>query len=154
MAQFPFTLRLRACGIYLFAIVIGYLAAAYLGTFFAVFATMFILLPLISLLLLLIASAGLRYSQHFSNEQPVKGQELQYRCIIENGSALPLPRVRALFRDSSHGRGRPRQQERGRRGLPEPAHLPPRPPVRRAGADGATALPRHLHRGSGPHRAG
>ena len=98
VAQFPFTLRLRACGIYLFAIVIGYLAAAYLGTFFAVFATMFILLPLISLLLLLIASAGLRYSQHFSNEQPVKGQELQYRCIIENGSALPLPRVRALFR--------------------------------------------------------
>ena len=98
VAQFPFTLRLRACGIYLFAIVIGYLAAAYLGTFFAVFATMFILLPLISLLLLVIASAGLRYSQHFSNEQPVKGQELQYRCIIENGSALPLPRVRALFR--------------------------------------------------------
>ena len=98
VARFPFTLRLRACGIYLFAIVVGYLAAAYLGTFFAVFATMFILLPLISLLLLLIAAAGLRYSQHFSNEQPVKGQELQYRCIIENGSALPLPRVRALFR--------------------------------------------------------
>ena len=97
-ARFPFTFRLRACGVYLFAIVIGYLAAAYLGTFFAVFATMFILLPLISLLLLLIAAAGLRYSQHFSNEQPVKGQELQYRCIIENGSALPLPRVRALFR--------------------------------------------------------
>ena len=110
-ARFPFTLRLRACGIYLFAIVIGYLAAAYLGTFFAVFATMFILLPLISLLLLLIASAGLRYSQHFSNEQPVKGQELQYRCIIENGSALPLPRVRALFRailptaDAAHDSG-------------------------------------------------
>ena len=98
VARFPFTLRLRACGTYLFAIVIGYLAAAYLGTFFAVFATMFILLPLISLLLLLIAGAGLRYSQHFSNEQPVKGQELQYRCIVENGSALPLPRVRALFR--------------------------------------------------------
>ena len=97
-ARFPFTLRLRACGVYLFAIAIGYLAAAYLGTFFAVFATVFILLPLVSLLLLLIASAGLRYSQHFSNEQPVKGQELQYRCIIENGSALPLPRVRALFR--------------------------------------------------------
>ena len=97
-ARFPFTFRLRACGVYLFAIVISYLAAAYLGTFFAVFATVFILLPLISLLLLLIASAGLRYSQHFSNEQPVKGQELQYRCIIENGSALPLPRVRALFR--------------------------------------------------------
>ena len=111
VAQFPFTLRLRACGIYLFAIVIGYLAAAYLGTFFAVFATVFILLPLISLLLLLIASAGLRYSQHFSNEQPVKGQELQYRCIIENGSALPLPRVRALFRairptaDAAHDGG-------------------------------------------------
>ena len=97
-AQFPFTLRLRACGVYLFAIVVAYLAAAYLGTFFAVFATVFILLPIISLLLLVIAAAGLRYSQHFSNEQPVKGQELQYRCIIENGSALPLPRVRALFR--------------------------------------------------------
>lgn len=97
-AQFPFTLRLRACGVYLFAMVISYLAAAYLGTFFAVFATLFILLPLVSLVVLLIAAAGLRYSQHFSNEQPVKGQELQYRCIIENGSALPLPRVRALFR--------------------------------------------------------
>lgn len=97
-AQFPFTLRLRACGVYLFAIVVAYLAAAYLGTFFAVFATVFILLPIISLLILVIAAAGLRYSQHFSNEQPVKGQELQYRCIIENGSALPLPRVRALFR--------------------------------------------------------
>lgn len=97
-AQFPFTLRLRACGVYLFAIVVAYLAAAYLGTFFAVFATVFILLPIISLLLLVIAAAGLRYSQHFSNEQPVKGQELLYRCIIENGSALPLPRVRALFR--------------------------------------------------------
>ena len=97
-AKFPFTLRLRACGVYLFAIVVAYLAAAYLGTFFAVFATVFILLPIISLLILVIAAAGLRYSQHFSNEQPVKGQELQYRCIIENGSALPLPRVRALFR--------------------------------------------------------
>ena len=59
-ARFPFTFRLRACGVYLFAIVIGYLAAAYLGTFFAVFATMFILLPLISLLLLLIVH---RYRQ-------------------------------------------------------------------------------------------
>ena len=98
VARFPFTMRLRACGVYLFAILISYLAAAYLGTFFAVFATVFILLPLVSLLLLLIAAAGLRYSQHFSNEQPVKGQEMQYRCIIENGSALPLPRVRAIFR--------------------------------------------------------
>ena len=97
-ARFPFTLRLRACGIYLFAVVLTYLAAAYLGDFFAVFATVFILLPLASLIILLIAAAGLRYSQHFSNEQPVKGQELQYRCIIENGSALPLPRVRAVFR--------------------------------------------------------
>ena len=97
-AAFPFTVRLRACGVYLFAVVLSYLAAAYLGAFFAVFATVFIVLPLASLILLLIASAGLRYSQHFSNEQPVKGQELQYRCIIENGSALPLPRVRARFR--------------------------------------------------------
>ena len=97
-AAFPFTLRLRACGVYLFAGVLAYLAAAYLGEFFAVFAVVFILLPLVSLVLLLIAAAGLRYNQHFSNEQPVKGQELQYRCIIENGSALPLPRVRARFR--------------------------------------------------------
>jgi uncharacterized protein (DUF58 family) len=97
-AAFPFTLRLRACGVYLFAVVLTYLAAAYLGEFFAVFATVFILLPVVSLILLLIAAAGLRYNQHFSNEQPVKGQELQYRCIIENGSALPLPRVRARFR--------------------------------------------------------
>ena len=97
-AAFPFTVRLRACGVYLFAVVLSYLAAAYLGAFFAVFATVFIVLPLASLILLLIAAAGLRYSQHFSNEQPVKGQELQYRCIIENGSALPLPRVRARFR--------------------------------------------------------
>ena len=97
-AAFPFTLRLRACGVYLFAVVLCYLAAAYLGEFFAVFATVFIVLPLVSLVLLLIAAAGLRYAQHFSNEQPVKGQELQYRCIIENGSALPLPRVRARFR--------------------------------------------------------
>ena len=97
-ASFPFTLRLRACGVYLFACVLTYLAAAYLGEFFAVFATVFILLPVVSLIILLIAAAGLRYNQHFSNEQPVKGQELQYRCIIENGSALPLPRVRARFR--------------------------------------------------------
>ena len=91
-------MKLRACGVYLFAGVLAYLAAAYLGEFFAVFATVFILLPLVSLTILLIAAAGLRYNQHFSNEQPVKGQELQYRCIIENGSALPLPRVRARFR--------------------------------------------------------
>ena len=97
-AAFPFTMRLRACGVYLFAMVLSYLAAAYLGEFFAVFATVFIVLPVVSLILLLIAAAGLRYNQHFSNEQPVKGQELQYRCIIENGSALPLPRVRARFR--------------------------------------------------------
>ena len=97
-AAFPFTLRLRACGMYLFAGVLAYLAAAYLGEFFAVFAVVFILLPLVSMVLLLIAAASLRYNQHFSNEQPVKGQELQYRCIIENGSALPLPRVRARFR--------------------------------------------------------
>ena len=97
-AAFPFTVKLRACGVYLFAGVLAYLAAAYLGEFFAVFAAVFILLPLVSLTILLIAAAGLRYNQHFSNEQPVKGQELQYRCIIENGSALPLPRVRARFR--------------------------------------------------------
>ena len=97
-AAFPFTLRLRACGVYLFAVVLSYLAAAYLGDFFAVFATLFMVLPLVSLILLVVAAAGLRYNQHFSNEQPVKGQELQYRCIIENGSAIPLPRVRARFR--------------------------------------------------------
>ena len=72
--RLPLLLGLRALGIYLFAVIISYLAAAYLGTFFVVFASAIILLPVLSFLLLLLASFGLRYRQHFSNEHPVKGR--------------------------------------------------------------------------------
>ena len=96
--RLPLLLGLRALGIYLFAVIISYLAAAYLGTFFVVFASAIILLPVLSFLLLLLASFGLRYRQHFSNEHPVKGQVIAYRCVIQNTSFIPLPRVRALFR--------------------------------------------------------
>lgn len=97
VSRLPFQVRLPALGIYVFALMIGYLAASYLGDFFIVLSTAFILFPGISLLLLLIASTGLRYSQNFSSKQPVKGEKIQYSCIIENGSALPISHVYAFF---------------------------------------------------------
>lgn len=96
-SRFPISIRVRALGIYSFGVLVSHLTAAYVGSFFVVLALLLTLLPAASLAAVLLAGARLRYTQHFSSEHPVKGQVIEYRCVIENGSALAIPSLRAMF---------------------------------------------------------
>ena len=93
-----FSIRLRALGVYLFALAVAYLAAAYLGSFFVALFIVLFLLPVVSLVFLFVSYSGIRCHQHFNSDRPVKGQAVRYTCTIENDSPLPIPHCRVVFK--------------------------------------------------------
>ena len=95
--RFPISVRFRALGVYSFGVLVGYLAATYLGGFFSVLYRLLLFLPLASLAAVAYGASRLRYSQRFSTDHPVKGQVIEYRCTIENGSTLAIPSLHATF---------------------------------------------------------
>lgn len=74
------------------AIVLG-LGGRYIGGGLQVLRIWWLFLPLLSLLWLAVAAAGLRYHQEFSTDHPEKGASVAYRLVITNESKLPACRV-------------------------------------------------------------
>jgi uncharacterized protein (DUF58 family) len=85
--------RLLVFGIFLF-----YLAGSYFGGYLLSLFYFFLLLPLLSLLTCIIAWVGLRFSQLFDNEHPVKGEEIRYRLLLANESFVPAPHIHCRFK--------------------------------------------------------
>ena len=96
-SRLPVSIRLRALGVYLFGVIVAYLAATYLGGFFSVLYRLLVFLPIASLVAVAYGASRLRYTQRFSTEHPVKGQVIEYRCVIENSSIFAIPSLRATF---------------------------------------------------------
>ena len=95
--RFPISIRFRALGVYAFGALVGYLAATYLGGFFSVLYRLLLLLPIASLVAVAWGTSRLRYTQRFSTDHPVKGQVIEYRCIIQNTSMFAIPSLHATF---------------------------------------------------------
>ncbi len=73
-------------------IILG-LGGRYIGGGLQVLRIWWLLLPVVSLLWLAAAAAGLRYHQDFSTDHPEKGASVAYRLVITNESKLPACRV-------------------------------------------------------------
>ena len=78
---------------YLLALSVLSLASSYLGGVFRYLSAVALALPVLSLLHLLVVSAGIRIDQRFDEAQPARGEEIGFSAFIDNTSFLPAPRL-------------------------------------------------------------
>lgn len=90
--------RFKNIGLYLFSLVVLYLAAAYFGGFLFSLFYFFLILPFITIGTTIIAQIGLSCDQKFDVEYPIKGQSINYHLYLTNRSVLPLVRVNVRFK--------------------------------------------------------
>ena len=90
--------RFKNVGIYLFGIIILYLAAAYFGGFFLALLYVFVSFPLLTMLLTFAAHFYLDFDLQFDIDRPVKGQILRYHFNIINKSIIPIARLYARIK--------------------------------------------------------
>ena len=97
-AESPVTFQTRRIGVYLFALIVAYLAGSYVAHFFLFLFFLLLFLPLLSLTYLLLTFLRLKYYQDFSTEHPTKGEFVEYRLILSNETILPLQDLSAAFK--------------------------------------------------------
>jgi uncharacterized protein (DUF58 family) len=97
-AESPVTFRAGRIGVYLFALIVAYLAGSYVLPFFLYLFILLVFLPLLSLSYLLLTFLRLKYYQDFSTEHPAKGESVEYRLILSNETLLPLHHLSAAFK--------------------------------------------------------
>lgn len=95
--------RAGAIFLYLFFAVILYLAAAYLGPLFVFTFAVFVSAPALSVLLTLLTVATLKYHQTFSNDHPLKGEEVVYVLAVSKESILPSGAISLRLKGSRQG---------------------------------------------------
>lgn len=83
--------------VYIFSLLIIYLAGVYFGSFLFVLFVFFASLPLLSILFLIIWYLSIRCNQEFSTLYPVKGDEVQYRFVLANLAIFSIVRVDVHF---------------------------------------------------------
>lgn len=91
--------RLAAALAYLFMAALVYLAGMYVSRMFYPLYALLVSIPVLSLLQMLITSIGLRYSQDFDTEHPVKGESIGYRLNIANETILASCVVAVRFKE-------------------------------------------------------
>jgi uncharacterized protein (DUF58 family) len=97
-AESPVTFRAGRIGVYLFALVVAYLAGSYVAPLFLFLFFFLLFLPPLSLSYLLLTFLRLKYYQDFSTEHPAKGESVEYRLILSNETFLPLHHLSAAFK--------------------------------------------------------
>lgn len=102
MVRLP-RIHLGAAIIYVFGSFILYLAAAYFGIYFMTLFLIFLFLPILSLLSMFITAGTLRYNQEFSNDHPLKGEEVVYSLKIKKEGSLPAAPVKVRLAGSQQG---------------------------------------------------
>jgi uncharacterized protein (DUF58 family) len=80
--------------LYAFVLVLLYLAAAYLGTTFIFLFSLFLLVPIGSILMIVVTAYFLKYHQDFSTDHPLKGEEVVYSIAVSKEGLLPSGRIR------------------------------------------------------------
>jgi uncharacterized protein (DUF58 family) len=84
--------------IYIFGLLVFYLAGVYLGGVLLIFFFAALLLPFLSFAFTLSAFLKLRYHQDFSNDHPRKGETVEYRLSVKNEGLLPSSPILLRFR--------------------------------------------------------
>jgi uncharacterized protein (DUF58 family) len=92
-----FRINIRSITLYVFSLVIMYLAGVYFGTFLYVLFIMFLLLPFLSFVSFLVWVSALSCTQSLSRTSPVKGDTIEFRLEVKNRSFLPVPTARVAF---------------------------------------------------------
>jgi len=90
--------RFKNIGLYLFSLIILYLAAAYFGGFFFSLFYFFLILPFVTIGTTIIAQMRLSCDQKFDVEYPIKGQSINYHLYLTNRSIFPLVCVNVRFK--------------------------------------------------------
>ena len=91
-------IRPRALGLYVFTLILLWLAGRYAARPFLVLFLFLVLILLLSLAWLAAAFMLLRYHQEFSTEHPVKGETVLHRIVLANECLLPVHFVRVRFK--------------------------------------------------------
>ena len=94
-------INFRLLALYVFTLVIMYLAGIYFGSVLHLLFIFFCLYPALSFVSLLIWYVGLDFEQTFGTFLPVKGDKIDYRLMLFNRSFLPIPSVRISFESVS-----------------------------------------------------
>jgi uncharacterized protein (DUF58 family) len=102
MVRIP-RIHIGAALIYVFGSFVLYLAAVYFGVYFMTLFLVFLFLPILSLLSMLITASTLRYNQDFSNDHPLKGEEVVYSLKIKKEGSLPGAPVTVRLAGSQQG---------------------------------------------------
>jgi uncharacterized protein (DUF58 family) len=94
---FPVGLQFDALLIYAFCVVLVYLAGTYLSSIMLFIFYALITFPIVSVLLFLISTRGISFTQEFSTEHPVKGEAVGYEILIANESTFPVAEMNVRF---------------------------------------------------------
>ncbi len=95
--------RPGAISLYLLLLIILYLAAAYLGPLFVFLFAVFVSAPVLSGLLTLLTVATLKYHQTFSNDHPLKGEEVVYVLAVSKEAMIPSGAISLRLKGSRQG---------------------------------------------------
>jgi len=90
-------IHIRVLSLYIFSLLIMYLAGVYFGKILFLLFSFFCTLPVLSFIVLIIWYRGLELTQTFSTYVPVKGEVLIYTLMVINRSFIPLPTVQVVF---------------------------------------------------------
>jgi uncharacterized protein (DUF58 family) len=88
---------IRSITLYLFGLVIVYLAGIYFGSFLHMLFIFFAMYPVLSLIGFFMGYVGVSCTQTFSSRHPVKGESVTYALTIANRSILPTLAVKVIF---------------------------------------------------------
>ncbi len=90
-------INVRLLSLYIFSLVIMYLAGSYFGSILFYLFVFFCIYPILSFISLLIWYSRLSFDQGFSTSMPVKGDTVEYELKVFNRSFLPIPSVKVTF---------------------------------------------------------
>lgn len=90
-------IKIEALGMYIFAVILVYLAGSYFGGIMLFLFYSFILLPVFSIILLVFVIRGIKFFQYFSTDHPVKGETIEYRVVLSNESLFPVSEISSKF---------------------------------------------------------
>lgn len=94
-------INIRLISIYLFSLVILYLAGVYLGSILYVIFIFYALLPVFSVTFLVYSYLSVDFQQIFSTVHPVKGEKVEYTLVLKNTALIPLVNLDVLFENVS-----------------------------------------------------
>jgi len=97
------SVRFGAIGVYAFALTILYLAAAYIGPLFVFLFSIFLLVPVGSLLMVFVTTAAIRYNQEFSTDHPLKGEQVVYTLSVSKEAWIPSGPIRLRLVGTQQG---------------------------------------------------